>query len=129
MACLNLTNGNFALKVFSTANANAGQITITRIAPNPGMGIAGSITVAHGAFANSVFLNGDVRSLLFGANRFVALLKIDDNAGNQDRHVFIVDFTVGGSTPGVNEIHTQSLVSSAVTLPQLATSRAARTCF
>ncbi len=112
MACLILSNGDFSIQNFTTANANVGQITINRT--------ASSISVTHSAFASPLVLNGDFRSLVFGGNRYVALLKFD-GAGPSTRTISIVDFTAGGSTPGLNEIHNQPLVSNATDTPELLT--------
>ena len=114
MACLTLSNGDFAIQTFTTANANAGQITINRT--------ASSISIARSGFASPLVLNGDFRSLVFGGNRYVALLKFEPGAGVGNRRVFIVDFTASGSTPGLVEIHTQSSVANSVDTPELFTS-------
>ena len=112
--CLNLSNGSFTVKSFATTNASVGQITITRTASN--------ITVAHAAFAAPLLLNGDFRHALLGSNQFLALLGIDGGVGPFTRRVYIVDFTSGGASPGLQLIHTQPLVAASVALPALAAS-------
>ncbi|PZQ97033.1 MAG: hypothetical protein DI533_15915 [Cereibacter sphaeroides] len=111
MACLNLVNGAFSLAQFTTANANAGQLTITRTAT--------SISVQRVGF-NNLFLNGRWESLVFGGGAFVALLRFIDGApGSAQRTIFIVDFTAGSGTPGLEQIHEQGTVQNSVSRPQI----------
>lgn len=113
MACLNLSNGDFSFATFSTGNINAGSITVTRTAT--------SVSVAHAAYAAPLVLNGDFRVLLFGGNRYLALLRIDSNAGFGTRTVSIVDFTAAGPAPGLVQVHQQPGVADSVSLPAILT--------
>ena len=112
MACLNLVNGNFAAVQFTAADANVGNVTITRQ--------ANSILIEHASYSSGLFLNGRWESHVFNGGNFVALLRFIDGApGSSQRTVFIVDFTVSGSTPGLVEVHNQGNQPNAVARPQL----------
>ena len=112
MACLNLSNGNFATVQFSTADANTGNVTVDRTPT--------SIQVSHSSFSNPLFLNGRWESAVFNNGTFVALLHFFDTApGSSQRTIHIVDFTVAGNTPGLVQVHDQGDKQDSVARPQL----------
>jgi von Willebrand factor type A domain len=112
MPCLSLSNGNFSIVQFSTANANVGSVTVTRTATQ--------ITIAHTSYSSSLVLNGRFESHVYAAGTRVALLRFIDGApGSSQRTTFIVDFTVPGNTPGLVQVHEQGNQLNAIARPQL----------
>lgn len=110
MACLNLSNGPFVALTWSdAATANTGDdVTIQRTATQ--------ITVQKVGF-NSLVLNGDFSYAIFGADNFIALLKLESSAVGSTRTVFVVDITGGILT--LTQIF-QILLPSSQSLPTIA---------
>lgn len=109
MACLNLSNGNVTSLTWGTnASTNTGDVTITRS--------VSQITVQKTSIAGSLVLNGDFRYVVFGADNFVALLRIESSL---TRTVSIVDIT--GASLTLTQI-LQINVPSSQALPNISQS-------
>jgi hypothetical protein len=114
VACLDLTNGDFADQNWSNANFDAGDLTITRNGTT-------SAFVEHVDFTAGLTVTGDVRHIVI-ANTRALILVIQDSVGTSTRTVYALNITASGSTPGLVQLLVQASVSTGHALPAVAIS-------
>jgi hypothetical protein len=114
VSCLNLTNGDFSPQDWSNDDFNAGALTITRSGTT-------SAFIQHANFVSGLTVTGDVRRIVIDNDRALILV-VQDAVGTSTRTVYALDITASGSSPGLELLLTQALVSPGFGLPAVAVS-------